>query len=98
MSASREKKQRQSDLDSLTEKQKKDRQEAAAQKRKVITYWIIGIVAVVIVVVLLVWNSGILVRNVTAATVGEQQILSDRCNPITTRWPPTRSISGVSTA
>ena len=34
MSASREKKQRQSDLDSLTEKQKKDRQEAAAQKRK----------------------------------------------------------------
>lgn len=73
MSASREKKQRQSDLDSLTEKQKKDRQEAAAQKRKVITYWIIGIVAVVIVVVLLVWNSGILVRNVTAATVGEHK-------------------------
>lgn len=48
-----------------------NRNEPTASKAKL--YWAIGIVAVIIVAILLVWNSGILVRNSTAATVGDEK-------------------------
>ena len=74
MSASREKRERQKDLDgALTQKQIKERKEAAAQKRKVVTYWIIGVVAVVAVAALLIWNSGFFQRRAVAATVGNTE-------------------------
>ena len=34
-------------------------------------YWIIGIVVAILVAALLIWNSGIFVKNATAATVGD---------------------------
>lgn len=36
-------------------------------------YWAIGIVIAILVAVLLIWNSGIFVKNSTAATVGEEK-------------------------
>ena len=74
MSASREKRERRKDLDgALTQKQIKDRKEAAAHKRKVVAYWIIGVVVVIAVAALLTWNSGIFQRRAVAATVGDRQ-------------------------
>lgn len=71
MSASREKKQRQNDPDQgLTQKQRQERAEQQAAKRRGILYAVIGVVVAILVVILLVWNSGILQRGTTAATVG----------------------------
>lgn len=70
MSASREKKQRQEDLgQGLTQKQRKELEEARAQKRKTVAYTVIGIVVAVLVAALLIWNSGIFQSRTTAATV-----------------------------
>lgn len=43
-----------------------------SEKSKAKTYWAIGIVAAIVVIILLVYNSGILVKGQTAATVGEE--------------------------
>lgn len=70
MSASREKRQRQSDPDQgLTQKQIKERKEAAKKKRNTIVYSIIGAVAVVLVAALLIWDSGFIQSRSTAMTV-----------------------------
>ena len=56
MSASREKKQRQATPDQgLTQRQRKELQEARQAKRKVVTYTVIGVIAAVLVVILLLW-------------------------------------------
>lgn len=47
-----------------------NRTESGASKAK--RYWAIGIVAAIIAALLIIWNSGILVRGSTAATVGDQ--------------------------
>ncbi len=67
MSASREKKQRQGA--DVSVQQTKAQEQNAAYKKKVKQYTIIGIVIAVLVVLLLVWNSGLIQRNQTAATV-----------------------------
>ena len=70
MSASREKKQRQSDpVGGLTQKQIQDRKEAQIKKRNMTIYTIIGVIAAVLVVALLVWHSGFFQSRSTALTV-----------------------------
>ena len=71
MSASREKKQRQGAGPSNQEILAQEK--AAAYKNKVRHYTIIGVVIAVLVVLLLVWNSGLIQRNQTAATVGSTE-------------------------
>lgn len=73
MSASREKKQRQNDpAGGLTQKQIKDRKEAAIRKRNHIIYGIVGAVVVVLVAALLVWDSGFFQGRSTAITVNNR--------------------------
>ncbi len=75
MSASREKKQRQTTVSQgPTQAQIREQKEAAAKRRTTILYWIIGVIAVVAVTALLVWNSGIFQRNAVAATVGDAKL------------------------
>ena len=69
MSASKKKQLRQNAGPSKQEALAKE--QAAAYKKKVRTYTIIGIVIAVLVALLLVWNSGLIQRNQTAATVGD---------------------------
>ena len=47
-----------------------NRNEAGASKAKL--YWAIGIIAAIVAAILIIWNSGILVRNSAVATVGDQ--------------------------
>ena len=71
MSASREKKTRQSDPNKgLSQAQRKELQEQKAAKRKAVIYTVIGVIAAILVAVLLVWHSGIFQRRVTAVSVG----------------------------
>lgn len=73
MSASREKKQRQSDLaQGLTQKQRQELQEQQAAKRKAVLYTAIGVIVAALVVVLLVWDSGFFQRRETAVSVGDR--------------------------
>lgn len=75
MSASREKKQRQTTVgQGPTQAQIREQKEAAAKKRATILYWIIGIIVVIAVTALLVWNSGVFQRNAVAATVGDTKL------------------------
>lgn len=53
----------------LTEKEKKERKEAAAKKRNTILGTIAGVIIVVLVALLLVWNSGFFARHTTALEV-----------------------------
>ena len=70
MSASREKKQRQDDpSQGLTQKQIKERKEAAIKKRNTVIYTVIGVVVAVLVVALLVWNSGFFQSRTVAMTI-----------------------------
>lgn len=71
MSASREKKSRQTKVEELTEKQIKAAQEAAAEKHKTITYTIIGVVCAVLVAALLIWNSGVFQNRDAVKVDGE---------------------------
>ena len=71
MSASREKKTRQSDPNKgLTQTQRKELQEQKAAKRKAVLYTVIGVIVAVLVVILLVWHSGIFQRREVAVSVG----------------------------
>ena len=69
MSASREKKQRQSAGQNLTQKELKEAKEAQAAKRKSNLYWVIGVVVVILVAALLIWNSNFFQNRATAVTV-----------------------------
>lgn len=70
MSASREKKQRQNDPNQgLSQKQRQERQEAEAAKRRGVVYAVIGAVVAVLVIALLVWHSGIIQRSRTAVSI-----------------------------
>lgn len=68
MSASREKKQRQSA--GPDQKALKAQQEQAARKQKTIVYSIVGAAAAVLVIALLVWRTGFFQARAAAATVG----------------------------
>src|SRR5699024_9031668 len=69
MRASREKKQRQSAGQNLTQKELKEAREAQAAKRKTVLYWVIGVVVVILVAALLIWNSNFFQNRATAVTV-----------------------------
>ena len=74
MSASREKRQRQSTPDHmLTQKQLKEQKEAREQKRKTIIYTVIGVSVAVLVAALLIWHSGFFQSRTTAVTVGDHK-------------------------
>ena len=72
MSASREKKQRQSAGPS--EKVLKAQQEQAARKRSTIIYSAVAAAAVVLVAALLIWRSGFFQSRASAATVGSETL------------------------
>jgi len=72
MSASREKRTRQSDP-SLTEKQELAEQTAAAAKQKTRLYTILGIVAAVAVAALLIWDSGLFHKDSTAMVINDRE-------------------------
>ena len=70
MSASREKKQRQSSAaGGLTEKQRREQAEAQKARSRAVLYGVIGVIVAVLVILLLVWNTGIFDRNKVAATI-----------------------------
>ena len=68
MSASREKKARQADP-TIGEKQRLAQEQKAAAQRKTRLYAVIAVIAAIAAAALLVWDSGILQRNATAATI-----------------------------
>ena len=72
MSASREKKQRQSAGPS--ERALQAQQQQAARKQKTIAYTVIGVVIAVLVAALLIWNTGFFQARATAATVGGKEL------------------------
>jgi len=72
MSASREKKQRQSAGPS--EKALKAQQEQAARRRTTIIYSVIAAVIAVLVIALLVWRSGFFQARASAATLGDETL------------------------
>ena len=71
VSASREKKTRQTMTDEINDKQLKARQEAAKAKRSTVFNTVIGVVVAVLVAALLLWNSGVFQKGATAATIGD---------------------------
>ena len=72
MSASREKKQRQSA--GPDQKALKAQQEQAARKHKTIVYSVVGVLAAVLVIALLVWRTGFFQARAAAATVGDETL------------------------
>ena len=74
MSASRDKKQRQDTPEhKLTQKQRKEQEEAQVRRRKTIVYTIVGIVLAILVAALLIWHSGFFQSRTTAMTVGDHK-------------------------
>lgn len=69
MSASREKKIRLTKVEELNEKQLAAAKQAAQEKRKTITYTIIGVVCAVLVAALLIWNSGVFQNRAAAVEI-----------------------------
>lgn len=81
MSASREKKQRQNDLtDGLTQKQRREAQEAAAQQKKNKVYVAVGVIIAIAVAALLIWNSPLVQRPDVAAVVDGKEYSSAELN------------------
>ena len=77
MSASREKKQRQA-MAGLSEKEKQAAIDAKKAHRNHILYAVIGIIVVVAVAALLIWDNGIIQRNLTAYSVnGHNYTIAD---------------------
>lgn len=72
MSASRERKQRQT-LAGLSEKEKKAAIEAKKTHQKHVLWGVLGGVAAVAVVALLVWDNGVIQKNLTAYTVADHK-------------------------
>lgn len=75
MSASREKKQRRdTDAPTLSPRAQEEQAKAEKRRRNTIIYTIIGIVVVVLAAVLLIWDSGIIQRNTTVATIDGEKV------------------------
>ena len=74
MSASREKKTRQDEVaQGPTSREQKRQQEAREARRSRILYTVVGVVCAVLAVVVIVWNSGVLPRNLTAVTINGEK-------------------------
>lgn len=75
MSASREKKQRRdTDASPLSSRAQEELAKEEKRKRNTIIYTIIGIVVVILVAVLLIWDSGIIQRKATVATIDGEKV------------------------
>lgn len=75
MSASREKKQRQEVSEEIKISRAQEEQEKAARrKRNTIIYSIIGAVIAILVAALLIWDSGVIQRNQTVATINGEKV------------------------
>ncbi len=70
MSASREKKTRQDEvIQGPTSREQKRQQEAKEARRSKILYTVVGVVCAVVAVAVIVWNTGVLPRTMTAVTI-----------------------------
>lgn len=77
MSASREKKQRQSaDAPWLSSRSQKEQEQEAKRRRNTKIYIVIGIVVVLLVAALLIWNSGVFQRKTVVATIDDQDVIA----------------------
>ena len=77
MSASREKKQRQNDPnEGLTQKQRHEARQAAAQQKKTKLYVVLGVIIAIAVAALLIWNSPLFRHAPVAAVVDGQEYSS----------------------
>lgn len=75
MSASREKKQRRdADAPILSSRAQEEQEKAAKRKRNTIVYSIIGAVVVILVAILLIWDSGVIQRSRTVATIDGEKV------------------------
>lgn len=73
MSASRNKKERKLEVDSLTQKKQEAQVVAAKAKRKSILYIVIGVLVAILIAALLFWDSGFIQKRATAATIGDNE-------------------------
>lgn len=74
VSASREKKTRQDEFtQGPTSREQKRQQEAKEARRSTILYTVVGVVCAVLAVAVIVWNSGVLARTMTAVTINGQE-------------------------
>ena len=74
VSASREKKTRQDEVaQGPTSREQKRQQEAREARRSKILYSVVGVVCAVFAVAVIVWNSGVLPRTLTAATINGEK-------------------------
>ncbi|MGN1004277.1 MAG: peptidylprolyl isomerase, partial [Oscillospiraceae bacterium] len=79
MSASREKKQRQASPEpTLSSRAQEEQKKAAERKRNTIIYSIIGAVVVILAAILLIWDSGIVQRNTTVATIDGEKVTASQ--------------------
>ena len=70
MSASREKKTRQDGvIQGPTSREQKRQQEAKEARRSKVLYTVVGVVCAVVAVAVIVWNTGVLPRTMTAVTI-----------------------------
>lgn len=77
MSASREKKQRQSaNAPWISSRSQKEQQAEIKRKRNMKIYIAIGVVAVILVAALLIWDSGIFQRKTAVATIDGQEVIA----------------------
>ena len=75
MSASREKKQRRdTDAPTLSSRAQEEQVKAEKRKRNTIIYTIIGIVVVILAAALLIWDSGMIQRSATVATIDGEKV------------------------
>lgn len=80
MSASREKKQRRdTDAPTLSSRAQEEQVKAEKRKRNTIIYTIIGIVVVILAAALLIWDSGMIQRSATVATIDGEKVSAPRC-------------------
>lgn len=81
MSASRERKLRQAQVDTpLTEKEKKEAKQAKSLKIQTTIFIVVCVLMVAVLVAFAVLNTGIVERNATALTVGEHKISAAEMN------------------
>ena len=75
MSASRKKQERKlAETPELSAREQEEMIKAEQRKRNKIVYTIIGVVVVILAAILLIWDSGVLQRNATVATIGGEKV------------------------
>ena len=87
MSASREKKRRQEQLanGTVNPRTAREAEQRAAEKRSNMLYTLLAVAFIVVAIFLVVYNSGIIERNKTAATTSSPIRASSTATPAT--WP-----------